>query len=295
MAKIYIPSVNEYREITQIVAFGCSMVAGAELLDQERYPTTDVESMKKINLRKWNKFKMMNPVKNEPEFLHREGQMAWATELAREYNIPCHNYAQGATGFGQQLTQFLKAKRHGLITPTTLVVWGLTSKDRGIWLQDYTVQSYMLNGMMDPPEVKDSFKDFWYHSVNSEYLMLWHYYQNLHTMLTWAESICNDQFMFVQSLSVRLDIRKMAVWELERLRNPNFVEFMIPFWDILEPKYNKYQLVTEPEHTFFDWAKKQPNGLLGGGHPTVSSHTHYAKFLNNVIEDRRLARLTEPK
>jgi hypothetical protein len=35
MAKIYIPACNEYRDITQIVAFGCSMTAGAELIKAE--------------------------------------------------------------------------------------------------------------------------------------------------------------------------------------------------------------------------------------------------------------------
>lgn len=293
MVKIYIPSVNEEREITQIVAFGCSMTQGAELLDHERYPDLNVEALKKISLIKWGEFKIKNRLENEEEFLHREGQLAWPAQLSKEYEIPCYNFAQGASGFAQQITQFLRAHRQGLITPTTLVVWGLTSKERGLWVQDYTVQSYMINGMLDPPELRDHHKEFWYTYANNDYLTLWYYYQHLNTMLTWAESLCNNQFMFIHSLAVNLDLNKMPVWEEEKnFKNPKYKEFMVPFWNIISSKYNKYHLPTDPTHTFFDWAKKIPNGLLGGKHPTVDVHKEYAKFLIQEIETRRLARLT---
>jgi hypothetical protein len=268
------------------------MTAGAELLDQERYPSVNVENMKRVNMSRWGKYKIKYPLANEDEFLTREGQLAWPTQLAKEYDIPCYNYAQGATGFAQQLTQFLKAYRQGLITPTTLVLWGLTAKERGIWIQDYTLQSYMINGMMDPPELKEAYKEFWYIHANNDYMTLWYYYQNLHTMLTWAETLCNDQLMFIHSLAVPLDISNMPTWESERYKNAKFVEVMRPFWKILEPKYKKYRIVADDNHTFFDWAKIVPNGLHGGRHPVLQVHKDYAKFLYQNIEKTRQERLT---
>ena len=60
MPKIFLPSVNEYREINRIVAFGCSQTAGAELLDSKRYPNIpDVELKKRsLGIDGWHKYSM---------------------------------------------------------------------------------------------------------------------------------------------------------------------------------------------------------------------------------------------
>ena len=69
MVKIFIPPCNEYREIDQIVSFGCSMTKGDELLDRLRYPEIpDIEAWKKELGYDWHVWESKNLKINKTDF-----------------------------------------------------------------------------------------------------------------------------------------------------------------------------------------------------------------------------------
>ena len=126
MAKIYLPGLKEYRDIDQIVAFGCSMTQGAELLDNFRYPTIpDVEGFKRSfnDVMDWHRYHNATNItvspEEEEEIRNKERQMAWPGQLASLYDIPCYSYAEGGSSFEKQLTQFIDALSKNAITKKT--------------------------------------------------------------------------------------------------------------------------------------------------------------------------------
>ena len=279
MPKIYLPSVKAYRDIDQIVAFGCSMTQGSELCDNLRYPAIpNVEEYKKSfkDIHDW--YRSLG-TELEPGFREEERKLAWPSQLAKLYSIPCYNYAEGGSGFEKQLTQFIKAVYDKKITDKTLVVWGLTTKERGIWIQPHQeITGYLLNGVMDPGELPSDAKNFWYMHVNSNMMLYWKYYNCLSIMFNWASEFCNDQFLFVQSVGQDLvDKNCFNEVELEYLSsNPVYLEIVRTFQDMLISKSKKYRIFNDERHFFHDWTG--PN-KLGGGHPTLSAHIKYAEMI----------------
>jgi hypothetical protein len=288
MAKIFIPACNEHREIDQIVSFGCSMTAGTELLDQERFPMiADVESAKrKVDGEDWRKLiKGKCTIDHWLAIQEKERQLAWPNQLGQLYNIPVYNFAEGASSFEKQITQFTKYKKLGYITPTTLVIWGFTQHVRGLWLQNTEVTSYMLNGAVVPKDVTNDINPFWITKLHSDSMLLWKYYQCLSIVFGWAKDICNDQFMFVQALPVHLDYDHMPKWEQEKFTKPELIEHLRNYWDILRNDYdNRYPIFKNYDYqNLFKWTEIY-GVRLAHRHPDLETHKKYANLIYNRLE-----------
>jgi hypothetical protein len=294
MAKIFIPACKEYREIDQIVSFGCSMTMGSELLDQERFPELpDVEAKKKeLGLQGWYPWQHRNrKISHEEDrvICNRERQLAWPAQFAKLYDIPCYNYAEGASSFEKQISQFMQAREDGRITYRTLVLWGFTAKERGPWFQLDRWSGWMLNGTMEPDDgfTSKEVAKFWVERANSDMMLLWKYYMCLYTAFSLAKEYCNDQFLFVQALKVNIDYDSMPPWEREQVGRPEFVTQMKEWCNIINPKYEKYRIFNDPEsHIFFNWTGKFGDGRLGAGHPTLESHQRYAQTIVNELDNK---------
>ena len=287
MASIYLPGIKEYRDIEQIVAFGCSMTQGAELLDNLSFPNIpNIEDFKKSfdSIDSWFRYRKKHNAYSE-SVVKQEAELAWPSQLAMLYNIPCYNYAEGGTSFENQLTQFMIAFNDGKITDKTLVLWGLTSMERGIWLQpDTTMHSYMLNGNSTPVEVTPDVSNFWYNSVNSDMMLVWKYYNCLSLMFSWANEYCNDQFLFVQATGK--DILKQQCFDKSELeyfkKNPKFFKILTIFQNMLQPKYQKYKIFNDGNHNMTPWIISN-NLRLFGGHPTLEAHVRYANMIKEQL------------
>jgi hypothetical protein len=284
MPKIYLPGIKEYRDIEQIVAFGCSLTQGAELLDNLRYPNTpNIEEFKRSfkTIGSWYQYHFNT--NHNPDLLKKEAELAWPSQLAILYDIPCYNYAEGGSSFEQQLTQFMFAVNDGKITDKTLVVWGLTTKERGIWLTPGRFESYMLNGSYTPSEVTPDVSNFWYTTINSDMMLFWKYYNCLSIMLGWATEYCNDQFLFVQATGK--DIIKQDCFNKEELdylyTNPLFHKTVTIFQNMLQSKYQKYKILND--HNMNEWIIANPNLRLGAGHPTLEAHIQYASMIKEQL------------
>lgn len=299
MAKIFIPPCNEYREINQIVSFGCSMTHGAELLDQLRYPEVpDIEAKKRElgtpdNWYSWQQKNWKKYGNGSPEDIiicDQERQLAWPAQFAKLYNIPCYNYAEGASSFEKQISQFMLAKHAGKITPQTLVLWGFTASSRGPWFQlDNWNMGWMLNGMMNPDGnyFPKEATQFWFDRVNSPIMLLWKYYMCLQTVFALANEECNDQFLFTQAITVDLDYDKMPYTFQLPYRRPEFIVQMREWFKIIDPKYQKYRIFNDDRNIFFDWTgKPESPGRLGGSHPTLESHQKYAQLIAEELDNK---------
>lgn len=297
MAKIYLPSIKEYRDIEQIVAFGCSMTQGAELLDSLRYPDiTNIEEFKQsfANMVDWHVYhRAQRPIEDDMLVVEQERQLAWPGQLASLYNIPCYNYAEGGSSFEKQLIQFMDALANGKITDKTLVVWGLTGKERGVWFQPGKFSGYMLNGAVTPEEVDEHVSNFWFKYANSDMMLYWKYYNCLSLMFSWANEYCNDQFLFVQA--VGKDILEQDCFnkfELEYLnKNPNFFKVVTNFQNMLRPKYQKYKIFNDTRHNMFNWTSQAHwsggSLRLAGYHPTLEAHARYALMITEELDQYR--------
>lgn len=292
MAKIFIPAANEYREIDQIVAFGCSMTQGAELLDSERFPEIkNIEEFKRgLGVTKWVEWKRTSSLKRADDLAieAKEGRIAWPSQLANLYGIPCINYAEPASSFEKQISQFMRAHQRGHITPKTLVVWGFTAKDRGIWFQKERFTGWLLNNIMIPDDEypSEDVELFWMNRVNSDMMLLWKYYLCMQTVFSLASETCNDQFMFVQSLKVNFDYDTMPPWEKKAVDRPEFIETIRGWWKLIHPKYQKYRIFDNMHpHLFFDWVFT--NDLcLGAYHPTLEAHKQYAQMIADELDNK---------
>jgi hypothetical protein len=291
MAKIFIPAIDDYREIDQIVSFGCSMTQGAELLDNERFPEVkDIEAFKKGLGNKWHEWKRNSSLTRSQDLAidAKESMIAWPGQLAKIYKVPCINYAEPASSFEKQISQFMRAHQRKQITPTTLVIWGFTSKERGIWIQKERFTGWLLNNVMIPDNKfpSEDVELFWMNRVNSDMMLLWKYYMCMQTVFSLAEGICNDQFMFVQSLKVNFDYDTMPPWEKESVDRTEFIETIRGWWKIINPKYQKYRIFNDDsKHVLLDWA--QQNKLcLTGYHPTLEGHKLYARLIDTELNNR---------
>jgi hypothetical protein len=223
MPKIFIPAVNEYREIDQVVAIGCSMTHGDELLDSERYPSIpDIEKFKtgfsKIN--DYYAWKYNNPMPHEieTEISYREGQLSYPAQFAKIYKIPCYNFAESGASIESQIFQFYNAKQSGYITDKTLVIWGLTAMERGFWIQKENKFNYQLNRWVHPEFFKntDELNDFFYNDLNSYTMLLWKYQLSLNTIFNFAKNFLNDQLIIIQALCAHIDVNQMPDHELQQ-------------------------------------------------------------------------------
>jgi hypothetical protein len=296
MAKIFIPAVNEYREITQIVAFGCSMTQGAELCDQERWGSfldSDVEEFKrKIGMKEFSNWAVKHDLLGttaDNKIIDKERQIAWVAQVAKLYDIPCYNFAEGGSSFEKQITQFVLANDHGYITDTTLVLWGFTTKERGVWFQDDRFQGYLLNGSIKPdgkfttPDVEQ----FFLNRVNSDSMLLWKYLMCMQSAFDFAHTVCNDQFMFVQALMAHWDYDDMPPWEQKVFTQDKFVRVVRAYANILRPKHQKYRIFNNLDaHKFNDWAISLPDGRLAGCHPTLETHQKYAQMIVETLDNK---------
>ena len=291
MPRIFLPTVNEYREINRIVAFGCSQTAGSELLDSKRYPNIPDVELKKhsLGIEGWHKYSA-----NESNLpLHfkiqdEERMLAWPAQLAKLYNIPIHNYAEPATGNEQQMAQFLKAKSEGVISNDTLVLWGFTSMNRGFWIDQEQGCSYYLLGnnkiFKQPVDINMFNEKLWYNGINSDYMLAWRYYQSLSTIFHWANEICNEQFLFIQALHYSPSYEQWSA-KIEGPVNPTVELLMQRFWDTIKYNYEiKYPIFKDFEQTnLFTWSKSI-DGRLGCGHPTLDAHEKYALLIKNELD-----------
>jgi hypothetical protein len=289
MARIYLPGIKEYRDIEQIVAFGCSLTEGGELLDSLRYPhIPNIEEFKRSfkSIKLWYQYasQYTPPPSIDFDILKKEAALAWPSQLAMMYNIPCYNYAEGGSSFEKQLTQFMVALDNKKITDKTLVVWGLTIKERGIWIQPNLLTCFNLNGNLTPAEVTPTVSDFWYNTINSDMMLFWKYYNCLSIMFGWASEYCNDQFLFVQATGKDIIKKNFDITDLEYLTtNPKFFEKVTIFQKMLEPKYQKYKILNDRTHNINDWVLANPNLRLGGGHPTLEAHIQYASMIKEQL------------
>lgn len=297
MPKIFLPPCNEYREIDQIVSFGCSMTRGDELLDQLRFPEIpDIEAWKKelgsgYNWSIWERENWKLSIDQEGPICRLEEQLAWPAQFAKLYNIPLYNYAQGASSFEKQISQFMLAKSQGKITSSTLVLWGFTAKERGPWFQldkwsDWTLGASRFQ-IPDDKFASTDVSHFWVNRVNSDIMLLWKYYMCLYTAFSLANEYCNDQFLFVQALNVHLDYNIMEKVERQNVSRPEFIIQMKEWFKIIDPKYQKYRIFDDAEkHVLYNWTEKFVDGKLGGGHPSLESHQRYAQLIVEELDKK---------
>jgi hypothetical protein len=296
MAQIYMPAKKEKVEIDQIVAFGCSLTSGFEILDAERYPMfSDVEAKKKeVGADAWYKeFSRLDcPNERHLQTEEKERKLAWPSQFGKLYDIPVYNMAESASSFEKQITCFLKSYQSGTITSKTLILWGITGIGRGLWLQNDEILSYMLNGLLTPKAVTKDLEPFWINNVNSDYMLLWRHYQCLSNVFNWAKNICNDQFIFINAFYDHLDYNIMPYHEQKRFEHPDATEIIKSYWNILENDYyNRYSLFKVTDYRddsiqiFYNWAKSK-NSLYGAGHPTLEAHIKYAQAIKDELEKR---------
>lgn len=264
MAKIFLPSVNEFREINQIVSFGCSMTAGEEIMDKVRKEYKPVS--KKV----------------EEALVQTELKQAWPSQLASLYGIPSYNLAESGSSFEKQIIQFIYAKERNLITTDTLVLWGLTSNARGVFFDDEipNVLSYMLNNYNDLRIIKENkdIKYFWYNRLNNDQHLYWKYYGCLQNMFHIANQFCNNQLLFVQGHEVSLRFQTPTVGNA-------YNKMIDQYWEMLEPEYNRYSIFKqgEPHECIASWAFNN-NMTHRNFHPTVEGHIEYAKLIKERLD-----------
>jgi hypothetical protein len=154
-------------KIDNIVAFGCSYTAGSELLDYKIHPEADnIKKEKGLVYWKENYLNDDTGVK----YRYEEQKLAWAGQVANELGLKFTGKAMGGSSLIWSVLELEKFILSGEITPSTLVLFGATSKERALYFFErpryQPTKSILLaspqwwpNPKWDPKTVLDLYND----------------------------------------------------------------------------------------------------------------------------------------
>jgi hypothetical protein len=125
---------KKHRGNPRIVAFGCSITAGAELLDHEI--RSDAEEIKRQQgLHYWNKYHR-HPDDDHAQLLQRELQLAWPAQVAANLGWSLQNRAVGGSSLSHCVRLLEQDMYHGEIRPQDMILVGVPLYSRMFTWED---------------------------------------------------------------------------------------------------------------------------------------------------------------
>jgi len=259
-------------KIDKIIAFGCSFTAGAELLDHIIHRDSDLIKTKH-GATYW-KEKYVD--KAEPHIIKRhkklEPGLAWAGQIAKKLNISFESRAQGGSSLAWSLMKLEEAILNGDITPTTLVLFGVTTKERGIHISmnKPSPQSYLLGHPNWWPDT--SWDEKTVTSIFNDGQLLWQHLLCLDRIVQLSEDLGNRLQVFEMIQTIRFEDSYSI--------HPDIV-------NILKYKYEnvcKHRNV-HASKSLLELCESNSKNLHGSGHPKADIHEQYADYiLRNIIK-----------
>lgn len=252
----------------RLVAYGCSYTQGDELLDETYIPGAN--EIKKIQGREiwWKTLLDTYPGLDKQEYNERCKFHAWPRHLADRMGIPWVNRAYPGNSIYNMIYKIDQDLANGDILDTDLVILGITSPNRLIYV-DYegrgkTLHLGYINGWPEKFEQGYPFFIKWM----TDPTIMFHFSIALRTLLHMAQNRLKDQLYFVEC-----DPRAM---HLTKYIEPPLDQSVVK---TLEPIYSDFKnsgLMISDRNMYIGQPEEYKLAL---GHLSEAAHIDWAKHL----------------
>ena len=252
----------------RLVAYGCSYTQGDELIDEDYIPGAN--EIKQLKGREvwWRILLEKYPELHREEYINLCRSHAWPRHLADRIGIPWINRAFPGNSIYNMIYNIDRDLANGNILDTDLVILGITSTNRLIYInhegREVTLYLGYLQGW--PSELKHGYPFFikWWNDPG----ITFQFSLALRTLLHLAQTRLKNQLYFVEC-----DPRSMHVGKyIEPPLHPSIVK-------TLEPIYSEFKnsgLMISERNMYRDQPKEYE---LAFGHLNKAAHIDWAKHL----------------
>lgn len=288
-------------EFDRIVAYGCSFVAGSELIDH--LPLSYIGDEDAVDAAKRN-FNSANDDffkkyfedaakqgKIAPEWINSQGDFdyhklfsqqanyTFVNRLAEKFGVPCLNKGWGGASVNSIPYNIEYDLATGALTDTDLIVIGITSPNRTFYLDDKGKGKHLLYGWMNNQWPSQEMHDTFVLHFSNDYNISWEYFKHI---------------KYIDMLNTQLGERIIALPIFEKFselfredayyvpkswyKHGNPAEFnkmykqISSFNSILDCSF--CEIINPYDKTF----------LHGHGHPKIKHHEEYAELLHSNLK-----------
>ena len=252
----------------RLVAYGCSYTQGDELIDEEYIPgANEIKKTRGLNVFLETLYKKY-PDLTKQSYNELGKSHAWPRHLADRIGIPWINNASPGNSNYNMIYRLDRDLANGEILDTDLVIIGITSPNRLIYINpaggEDTLHLGYLHGW--PIGLKHGYPFFikWMNNPT----ILFHFSMALRTLLHMAQTKLKNQLYFVECDPYALHITK----NIEPPLNPSRVK-------TLEPAYSDFKnsgLLISERNMFKDQPEEYKLAL---GHLAEAAHIGWAEHL----------------
>ena len=268
----------------RIISYGCSFTAGDELGDSAIIGWEETKLVEYIKTHKitsrtdfFNKdMKYPRSLVNRIEEYNKT--LSWPNFIARRYNVPLLNRSVGGASNELMLYYYMLDRQNGLIQPSDLVLFGLTSPAR--WFQ-FTNLGHEFYGVVThpwvgiEPEYKDQLLKNWFNSYN-----IIHTYSKTVTFLSHESDLNNGQIKMCYAYMCPDKLRRHLLPELE-------TDHAKDFYDNLMKMYPRHNFLNEDTcistlaETHYTDGEQTHHAF---GHPVIKYQQQFANILIEKME-----------
>lgn len=259
----------------RLVAYGCSFTSGEEIIDETYIP--GATKIKKVQgYEAWEKTLFEKyPEMNKMAYIKLERSHAWPRHLADRIGIPWDNRAFPGISIYNMIYNIDRDLANGDILDTDLVILGITSPNRLIYIKPYggadaasgSERSLHLGYLHFWPEDLQHGYPFFIKWMNDP-TIAFHFSMALRTLLYMAQTRLKNQLYFVECDPYALHITK----KIEPPLNLSRVK-------TLEPAYLDFKnsgLMISERNMFMDQPKEYK---LAFNHLAEAAHVNWAEHL----------------
>jgi hypothetical protein len=255
-------------KFTRLVAYGCSYTQGQEIIDEEYIPGAN--EIKKIQGRDafWETLLNKYPHLTRDSYNELNKPHAWPRHLADRIGIPWVNRALPGSSIYNMIYRIERDLANGNISPTDLVILGVTSPNRLIHIdhlgRDDTLHLGYLHAW--PRDLKDGYP-FFIKWMNDP-VITFHFSIALRALLHTAQTRLKNQLYFVECYPRSMNITDYVNPPL----HPSIVK-------TLEPIYLDFKnsgLMISERHMYMGQPQEYQ---LAFGHLAEAAHVDWAEHL----------------
>jgi hypothetical protein len=253
----------------RLVAYGCSFTSGEELIDETYIPGAN-EIKKTQGYAEWEKtlFKKYPEIEDYIEYIKLCRPHAWPRHLADKIGIPWDNRAFPGISIYNMIHDIDRHLADGEILDTDLVILGITSPNRLIYIPPSGGEKSLHLGYLHfwPENLQHGYPFFikWMNDPT----IAFHFSMALRTLLYMAQTRLKNQLYFVECDPYALHITK----DIEPPLNPSRLK-------TLEPAYSDFKnsgLMISERNMFMGQPKEY---RLAFGHLAEAAHVNWSEHL----------------
>jgi hypothetical protein len=255
-------------KFTRLIAYGCSHTQGQEIIDEKHIPGAD--KIKSLQGRDafWQAILEKYPETDLDEYHIRSRPHAWPRHLADRIGIPWDNRAFPGISIYNMIYNIDRDLANGNILDTDLVILGITSPNRLIYIHhEGRDRSLNLGHLHGWPQIFEQGYPFFIKWMNDPTIMF-HFSTALRALLHTAQTRLKNQLYFVECHPHSMNIKEYVDPPL----HPSIVK-------TLEPIYSDFKnsgLMISERSLFTDQPKEYRLAL---GHLAEVAHVNWSQHL----------------